>query len=280
MPRRPRSSDAGGIHHVVNRCNHRAHLLSSQDLQDCCRLLAETKRRFGLRVFGYAFLHNHYHLIVQEPGRGVLAKAMHWFNGSAAVRYNLRHKMAGHLWQGRFKNRLLGQEDRDFISCLLYVDLNPARAGLASQITDWIYSSARAHADGVPDPLLDPPPIPLDKYRQVLEFHWSEIQQLQQALKKRDPEAARLWLRNAPSRTFIPYKQEISQLVGHNFRRIIRYRDDATCTKVPDPFSQRGGRPARWRPAWSGDRRGRCRPGRTPSRAPARCGRRAAPGSR
>lgn len=222
MPRKPRISIAGGIHHVVNRCNRRAHLLSKEDLQDCCSLLLETKRRFSLRLFAYAFLHNHYHLVAQEPVPGTMSLAMRWFNGSVAVRHNTRHQTTGHLWQGRFKNRLLENNERDFLQCLLYVDLNPARAGLAPALTNWAFSSTRAHAEGAEDPLLDPSPISLGKYREMLQWEWMRTQQLLQALEARNREATRVWLRQATSRTFISCQKEIAVLLGRNFRRLLK----------------------------------------------------------
>ena len=222
MPRPLRVSVAGGIHHVINRCNHRAQLLSPSDLHDCYSLLLTTKQRFGLRFFGYALLHNHYHLVLQEPARGTLGQAMHWFNGTAAVRFNLRHDLAGHLWQGRFKNRLLENTERDFLQCLIYVDLNPARAGLAPRITDWRYCSARTHAEGTQDPLLDPTPISLTGYRDILHDAWAKTQQLRQALQRHDREAVRSCLRQASSRTYIPYPEEIARMAGRNFRRLIQ----------------------------------------------------------
>lgn len=178
------------------------------------------KSRFSVRLFAYAFLHNHYHLLIEEPGRGIVSDAMHWFNGSVATRYNIRHEQHGHLWQGRFKNRVI-RDERDLLQCMVYIDLNPARVGLTETVTDWPFSSAQAHADGTRNPLLDSAPANLTGYGQLLLAEWRRTQQLHQALRMSDRAASKAWLRQASSRSFIPFTREIARLLGPNFRRLI-----------------------------------------------------------
>ncbi len=221
MPRLLRQSTADALHHVYNRCNHQERLLSSDDFQDCCALLQEAKRRFGIRLFAYAFLRNHYHLLLQEPcGGSILSEAMQWFNGSVAVRYNIRRGSDGHLWQGRFGSRII-QGEANFLQCVSYIDLNPARAGLAPGLTDWAFCSARAHVEGTHDPLLDSSPVDLLGYREFFFSEWERTQRLRCAIQNADRAAVRGWLHQAPSKVFIPFRREIAQLIGQNFRRFI-----------------------------------------------------------
>ncbi len=220
MPRATRVSYPEAYHHVTNRCNHQERLLHAEDFQDLCALLLEMRRRSGIRLFAYALLQNHYHLLLQESSSGTLSEAMHWFNGSAAARYNIRHKIRGHLWQGRFKNRPI-QDEPYFLQCLVYIDLNPARAGLAPNLIDWAFSSTKAHIERIPDPLLDPTPIELNGYKELLSVEWERTQRLQNFLREGDKEAIKDWLSKAPSRLFIPFAREISHLIGSHFRRFI-----------------------------------------------------------
>jgi len=205
----------------MNRCNHQEHLLGAPDQQDGCALLRETKRRFGIRLFAYAILHNHYHLLVQEPSDGLLKKAMHWFDGSVALRYNLRHKLSGHLWQGRYKERLV-EKDGEFLQCLLYVDLNPARAGIAPKIIDWPFSSTKAHAEGTADPLLDLLPIKIQNYKELLLAEWKKTEGLRTAIQNNEKTTAKQWLRLFSFRSFIPYHRELVRLLGHNYQRYVQ----------------------------------------------------------
>lgn len=222
MPRSPRVSTAGAIHHVLNRCNHQEHLLGHNDFQDLCALLLETKKRFPVRIFAYALLHNHYHLLLQEATANSVTKAMHWFNGVSAARYNIRHDIHGHLWQGRFKNRLLdSQNDRELLQCMVYIDLNPARAGLAKDIIDWPFCSARSHVERKSDAITDLSPIDMSGYEQLLRLGQQRTQQLHSALQQSDRDTVSRWVRESTGRSFIPYAKDISRLLGHNFRRLI-----------------------------------------------------------
>jgi putative transposase len=78
-----------------------------------------------------------------------------------ARRFNRRYRRSGHLWQNRFYSCPLGPSH--LWRALLYVDLNPVRAGLLSDATAYPWSNAAAHASSQDDIGL------LDSWR------WSEV---------------------------------------------------------------------------------------------------------
>lgn len=56
---------------------------------------------------------------------------MHWLQTTYTVRFNLRHNLAGHLFQGRYKAILISpDEPAYFRSVSNYIHLNPVRANL------------------------------------------------------------------------------------------------------------------------------------------------------
>ena len=56
---------------------------------------------------------------------------MRWFQSCYTVRYNVRHRKAGHLFQGRYKAVLVDAEAGGYFEAVAdYIHLNPARAGL------------------------------------------------------------------------------------------------------------------------------------------------------
>jgi putative transposase len=67
---------------------------------------------------------------------------------------NRKYDSKGHLWEGRFFSTPL--EETHLWTAVRYVELNPVRAGIAECAEDYRWSSARAHCDGVFDPLLSP----------------------------------------------------------------------------------------------------------------------------
>jgi len=78
-----------------------------------------------VRVMAYCLMSNHYHLVVGTP-RGNLSQAVGWLQVSYTVRFNVRHRRSGHLFQGRFKAQLV--EADEYGQWLVeYVHLNPFR---------------------------------------------------------------------------------------------------------------------------------------------------------
>jgi putative transposase len=57
------------------------------------------------------------------------------------------------------------------ITAARYVERNPVRARLVERATDWPWSSARAHANGEPDPVVEGARWPTQEIRAT----WSDI---------------------------------------------------------------------------------------------------------
>jgi len=87
---------------------------------------------------------NHFHLVIQTP-KPNLSRGMQWFNGRYVSWFNRTHKRCGHLYQGRFKARLV-QKESYFAEVLRYVVLNPMRAHMVERPEDYKWSSYRACA--------------------------------------------------------------------------------------------------------------------------------------
>jgi REP element-mobilizing transposase RayT len=117
-------------------------------------LLGETVDRYRLRCHSYCLMGNHYHAVLELSDNN-LSDAMHWLNGVFAQYSNREHHRVGHVLQGRFKSVLIG-DDIHLRTANTYVVLNPVRAGLVSDPSEWRWSSYRATAG------LEPPPDWLD----------------------------------------------------------------------------------------------------------------------
>jgi hypothetical protein len=73
---------------------------------------------------------NHYHLLLETPEANLVV-GMKWLQGTYTQRFNLRHGLRGHLFQGRYKALLIdGEESGHFLQASSYIHLNPVRAGL------------------------------------------------------------------------------------------------------------------------------------------------------
>ncbi len=105
--------------------------------------LGQALARFGAVVLAYCLMGNHYHLVLQT-GRPNLSRLMRHVNGVYAQAFNRRHRLVGHLFQGRF-GAILVDRDAYLLEVCRYTELNPVRAGLTAAPQEWRWSSFRAH---------------------------------------------------------------------------------------------------------------------------------------
>jgi hypothetical protein len=93
---------------------------------------------------------NHVHLMVETPETN-LSEGIQLLNGRYAQWFNRRHVLDGHLFQGRFKAKLIA-EDVYLDEVSRYVVNNPCRAGLCTSPSEWPWSSYRAFVGEAPTP--------------------------------------------------------------------------------------------------------------------------------
>ena len=153
MPRQARVVAGGVPLHITQRGNNRQEVfLLDEDRRFYLDHLREQTRHHGVRLLGYCLMSNHVHLVaVPERPDGLALGQLH---GCYAWRFNRRYRRSGHLWQNRFYSCPLAKTH--LWRALLYVDLNPVRAGLVNDPTAYPWSSAAAHSRGHdPSELLD-----------------------------------------------------------------------------------------------------------------------------
>jgi len=79
--------------------------------------------------------------------------------GRHYVRYfKFSYKQTGPLWEGRFKSCLV-QEENYLLQLYRYIDLNPVRAGIVEQPSDYVWSSYPINALGKTSELCTPHPL-------------------------------------------------------------------------------------------------------------------------
>lgn len=159
MARLPRLTLAGLPHHVIQRGNNRqAIFVDRADHETMLALLGENAQRFGIALHAYVLMDNHFHLLATPSTADGLPQWMQAV-GRRYVRYfNDRHGRSGTLWEGRYRATLI-QTDRYFMACMVYIDLNPVRAGLVAEARDYPWSSHGHYAGLRSDRLLTPHPL-------------------------------------------------------------------------------------------------------------------------
>jgi REP element-mobilizing transposase RayT len=144
MARALRVEYPGARYHLMCRGNQSRNIFEHQEDTDLfIRTLGEMCIRNQAVVHAWCLMSNHYHLLLETP-RGNLVDAMKWFQATFTQRYNARHQLWGHLFQGRYKAKIIDDEDDSYFRKISeYIHLNPADAGLVKvgELADYSWSS-------------------------------------------------------------------------------------------------------------------------------------------
>lgn len=147
MARLPRLTLAGYPHHIILRGNNRQDIfMDTSDFQRMLELLETHAKAQGVEVHAYVLMSNHLHLLVTPQQDNALPLMMQALGRSYVLYFNKRHGRSGTLWEGRYRSTLI-QSDRYLLACMAYIDLNPVRAGMVAQASDYPWSS-HAHYIG------------------------------------------------------------------------------------------------------------------------------------
>ncbi len=156
MARLARLSFSGLPHHVIQRGhNGQPIFLHTADYQRMLDLLQEYAKKCEVAVHAYALLPDHFHLLITpktETGVPQMLQAI----GRRYVRYfNDAQGRTGTLWDGRYRSTVL-QPELYVLPCMVAMDLNPVRAGLAVAASDYAWSSHGHYVGRRVDRLLTP----------------------------------------------------------------------------------------------------------------------------
>jgi putative transposase len=103
------------------------------------------RQRFDVQVYGYVIMPEHVHLLLSEPTKIRLAKAIHFLKLSFTKR--VRRDRGGHgpFWLKRYYDRNV-RDHREFTTKLRYLHRNPVKGELVAKPEDWKWSSFRHYA--------------------------------------------------------------------------------------------------------------------------------------
>jgi putative transposase len=135
----PRITVPGVAHHVTQRGNRRQTVFWQADDYALYRdLLADQCSVNGLAVWACCLMPNYVHFILVPCNEDALSRAI----GETHRRYtgyiNARLRMTGHLFHGRFGS----------------IAMNPVKAQLIRQASDWPWASPQAHLAAREDKLV------------------------------------------------------------------------------------------------------------------------------
>ena len=141
------SADHNQVYFVTIRASTGDPFLDPGLAQDLVALLRHQRSAGRLRVFAYAMMPNHTHLVISVPRSGdCLANVVKDFK-SYSTRQSWQRGCVGPLWQRGYYEHIC-RDAGDALTKCNYVLGNPVRAGLAKAMGEWPYAGS-----------MDEPPI-------------------------------------------------------------------------------------------------------------------------
>jgi len=134
MPRPPRIDFPEALYHVTSRGNGRADIFcSDDDRQRFLAQLAHHLRQCGVILYAFVLMQNHLHLLCRTP-RANLSRFMQRLLSSYALYWRYKRRRPGHLFQGRFKAKLV-EDDAYLLAVTRYIHLNPVKIAACRRIS-------------------------------------------------------------------------------------------------------------------------------------------------
>jgi putative transposase len=141
MPRAARITVENACYHIITRGNQKQCVFAErQDYEMYLSVIHKYKKRYKFKLFAFCLMPNHVHLIIEVKDPIKLNKIMRGINLSYTLYFNTKYQKVGHLWQDRFKSKVI-EKDSYLLECINYIEVNPIRASLISQICEYPWSS-------------------------------------------------------------------------------------------------------------------------------------------
>lgn len=140
MARPLRIEYPNAFYHITSRGNERRAIFGSRvDYQRLLGYFESATERYGARIHCFCLMPNHYHLLLETP-RANLRRILHHLNTSYTNYFNTKTERVGHLFQGRYR-AILVEKDTYALELSRYIHLNPVRANLVNEPSQYSWSS-------------------------------------------------------------------------------------------------------------------------------------------
>ncbi|WP_129598286.1 transposase [Anaerophilus nitritogenes] len=124
MPRAARIKSEEGIYHIMFRSISEVNLfLDDLDKIKYFKLAQKYQQKFQFKVYAYCLMDNHGHMIIDCNGADI-SKIMHSINFCYAQYFNRKYNRHGHLFQDRFKSKII-KDEKYLITLSAYIHNNP-----------------------------------------------------------------------------------------------------------------------------------------------------------
>lgn len=124
MPRMARIKSYDAVYHVMCKSIKEVNLFEDDsDKLKYLYFIRKYQKLYEFRVYAYCLMDNHAHFIIDANGSDI-SRIMHSINFSYAQYFNRIHERNGHLFQDRFKSKVV-EDERYLYNLSAYIHNNP-----------------------------------------------------------------------------------------------------------------------------------------------------------
>jgi putative transposase len=142
MARQRRDTEPGVFHVTCHSVWTSVLFRDDLDRIDFLAELARAVANWKWTCLSYCLLTTHFHLIL-AVGKNALPLGMQDLNTRYACRFNAKHRLRGHVFDGRYDSKRIADE-RHLLTAYAYDANNPVAAGLCTSPVEWPWSSYAA----------------------------------------------------------------------------------------------------------------------------------------
>lgn len=150
-----KESAVNNYYHLYNRGNQKKLIFIDKD--DYSYYLHRFRiaiKKLDFSLISYCLMPNHVHLIVKQNGIIPPSKLISSVHTSYAMIFNKKYKSVGHLFQDRFKQKIILDDDY-MINLIAYILLNPVEGKICTDPKDYLWSSYREYVGLTKHPFCD-----------------------------------------------------------------------------------------------------------------------------
>lgn len=154
MARQPRIVVPNLPLHVMHRGNNRQDVFENHaDMYRIKKDIRKSLEKSACSLHAYVIMSNHLHLLVTPPARESIAIFMQSMANRYVRYFNSKRGRSGTIWEGRYKSCLV-DSDNYLFAVYRYIEMNPLRAGIVTNLGDFRWSSYHHNVCGKVDDML------------------------------------------------------------------------------------------------------------------------------
>ena len=141
MGRLPRVYVENALYYVTSKGGHgQDTFIDEADYREYINLIDRYKKQYGFKLYSYALLPTHLHLLIELNESVNISSIMHDINSLYTKMFNGKYKRKRHLFQSRFK-AVIAEKTANLLPLTRHIHRNSSRIGISDDPKDYPFSS-------------------------------------------------------------------------------------------------------------------------------------------